>query len=101
MDQPRATRTVKVNKKEGLHARPAELFVKLANQYEATIEVIKNGQRADAKSMLHVLTLAAEYMAELTLVAVGKDADQAIEALVAFVENGFEVNGQVNQQPPD
>ena len=52
-------RTVIVTNPQGLHARPADLFVKLASQFESKIEVIKDGERVDGKSILDILTLAA------------------------------------------
>ncbi len=66
---------------QGLHARPAELFVKTASQYQAKIEVIKDGQRVDGKSILSILTLAAVQGTELSLEATGPDAQQALTAL--------------------
>ena len=59
MADGKISRTVVVTNPQGLHARPADLFVKLASQYQATIEVIKDGERVDGKSILAILTLAA------------------------------------------
>ena len=84
-----ASRNVTIVNPQGLHARPADLFVKLANQFESAIEVIKNGERVDGKSILSVLTLAAEQGTELTIEATGDDADVAIIALTGLVDNGF------------
>jgi phosphotransferase system HPr (HPr) family protein len=97
MGDPKATRTVLINKPEGLHARPAELFVSLATQFEAKIEVLKDDQRADAKSILHVLTLAAVGGTVLRLEAVGVDAEAAVAALAELVERDFSVDGTINQ----
>ena len=82
----------------GLHARPAELFVSLAIRFDAEIEVVKDDQRADAKSMLHVLTLAAVQGTELRIEAVGSDAVAAVDALAELVVSDFEVNGTDSQQ---
>jgi phosphotransferase system HPr (HPr) family protein len=98
MDEPKAARTVVVSKPEGLHARPAELFVRLANRFAASIEVIKDNQRVDAKSILGVLTLAAEQGTELRLEAVGGDAVEALDALVELVTNNFEVDGDLREE---
>lgn len=70
---------------EGLHARPAAEFARCAAGFEATITV--NG--VDAKSLLRILALGLPCGSRLVLEAEGADADGAIAALVALVENGF------------
>ena len=76
-----ASRKVTVLNPQGLHARPADLFAKLANKFQSAIDVIKEGQHANGKSILDLLMLAAEQGTILTIVARGEDADEAIEAL--------------------
>ena len=98
MNPSKAIRTVRIGKPEGLHARPAELFVSLAIRFDAQIEVVKGDRRADAKSMLHVLTLAAVQGTELRIEAVGSDAAAAVEALAELVASDFEVNGTGGQR---
>lgn len=78
----------------GLHARPADMLAKLANTFQSAIDVIKEGQHANGKSILDLLMLAAEEGTALTIVARGEDAHEAIEALgqlmqqmVAFEES--------------
>jgi phosphocarrier protein len=93
MSEPKASRTVVVNKPEGLHARPAELFVKLAQQYDAQIYVIKDNQRVDGKSMLNVLSLAAVEGTRLELEAVGHDAEAALDALQKLFHSDFADDG--------
>ncbi len=92
MDQPRVKRTVTVVNPQGLHARPADLFVKTANRFDAAVEVTKGSETVDGKSILSILTLAAEYGTELEIQAIGADAAEAAEALVTLVEQGFEAN---------
>lgn len=65
-------------------------FVKTANQFSATIEVTKGNETVDGKSILSILTLAAEQGTELEINATGNDAQQALAALSELVENGFE-----------
>lgn len=89
MTQQTARRDVTIVNPQGLHARPADLFVKLANQFESEVGLIKNGERVDGKSILAVLTLAAEKGTELTIEATGHDAAVAINALTELVESGF------------
>lgn len=83
-------RTVVVTNPQGLHARPADGFVKLANQYQAKIEVIKDGERVDGKSILAILTLAAVEGTPLTIEATGPDADAALDALTELVKRNFD-----------
>ncbi len=90
-----ASRTVEVTNPQGLHARPADLFVKLASRYQATIEVIKDGERVDGKSILAILTLAAVQGTQLRLEANGPDADAALQALTELIVRNFDDNGTV------
>ena len=99
MSELKARRTFVINKPEGLHARPAELLAKVASQFEATIELIKDRQRVDAKSILDILTLAAVQGTRLELEAVGDDAQEALDALTELVDSDFAVDGPINQQP--
>ena len=50
---------------QGLHARPADLLVRLANQFESKILIGKNGEVVDCKSMISLMTLGAEKGTEL------------------------------------
>lgn len=84
------TRTIIIQNPQGMHARPAELFVRMALQFDAHIELVNGNQRVDAKSILHLLTLGAEQGTELVLVALGDDAQKAVDALANLVENRFE-----------
>jgi len=81
--------TVKLLNKVGLHARPAVLFVQTANQFKSEIIVIKDDRQADAKSILGVLSLGAEYGDVITIRARGEDQEEALRALVELVENKF------------
>ena len=79
-------RRVVVANRQGLHARPADMFAKTASRFDSKIEVVKGGQRVDGKSILGVLTLVAEQGTELSIEASGPDAQEAIKALVALIE---------------
>lgn len=81
-----ASKDVTIANPQGLHARPADLFSRLANRYDSTIEVIKDGQRVDGKSILDILMLAAVEGTTLTIVARGTDADEAVEALARLLD---------------
>jgi len=73
----------------GLHARPAALVVKLANQFQSDIELIRGEQRVDAKSVLHLMTLAAEQGTNLVLEARGQDAMLAADAIEQLFRQGL------------
>lgn len=73
----------------GIHLRPADLFVRRANEFQSTVEVIKGNERCDGKSVLSVLTLAAVQGTRLTIRVTGPDATKALDALSELVEQGF------------
>jgi phosphocarrier protein len=74
---------------QGMHARPAAEFVKIAARFTAEITVSKDGHAVNGKSILGVMTLAAECGSTIVIAADGPDADEAVAALVALVERGF------------
>ena len=100
MTEPRASRTVVVRNPQGLHARPADRFARLAGRFDATIELVKGGERVDGKSVLNILTLAAVQGTSLGLEAEGHDAEEATQALAELVEKNFEENEEVTDQEP-
>ncbi|HPM41852.1 MAG TPA: HPr family phosphocarrier protein [bacterium] len=73
----------------GLHARAAASFVKIANRYQATIEVEKDGMTVNGKSIMGVLMLAAAKGSEIGVRAAGDDAEDAMEALGPLIEDKF------------
>jgi phosphotransferase system HPr (HPr) family protein len=68
------------------------LFVKLALKFESKIEVVKGHERVDGKSILAILTLAATAGTELTIVAIGPDAQQAVNDLAELAGSDFAEN---------
>jgi phosphocarrier protein len=86
-----AERRVTVVNELGLHARPAAEFVKLASTYQSDIQLSKDGDSVNGKSIMGVMTLAAECGAELIVKAEGVDAEAAVIALEELVANGFGV----------
>lgn len=75
----------------GLHARPAAEFVKMAAKFESTVEVTKDDATVNGKSILGVMTLAAECGSTLTIRSEGSDAEGAVHALSELVKRGFRV----------
>jgi len=73
----------------GLHARPAAAFVKVAGRFAAEVTVGRDDMVVNGKSIMGVMTLAAEPGSELTIRAEGDDAQEAADALVSLVAAGF------------
>lgn len=77
----------------GLHARPAALLVKTAQEYDSEIVMEHDGQIVNAKSIMGILTLGAGQGARITVTAEGHDADMAIRAIeYLFASSFFEEN---------
>jgi phosphocarrier protein len=74
-------RTFTVLNKLGLHARPAALFVQTTHKFKCQVRVIRDGQEVDGKSIMGILTLAAEHGAKLTIVADGPDEEILLNTL--------------------
>ena len=72
---------ITIRHKQGLHARPAALFVQIANKFESIISVKKGEQEVNGKSIMGILMLAAERGSEISLKADGEDARKAVEEL--------------------
>ena len=88
-DQIEIVRTVVIRNKDGLHARPAAEFVKLAARFRSQIFASKEDTEVNGKSIMGVMMLAAECGSELRIRAQGEDAEEAMNELVALVERGF------------
>ncbi len=80
---------VKIVNRLGIHARPATLFTKTASDFDSEIEVEKDGMVVDGKSILGLLMLVAGKGSEIIIRADGPDEEEALEALVKLVEDGF------------
>lgn len=89
MSDSTVRRQVVVLNPQGLHLRPASEIAKAANRFEAKIELVKQGERADAKSILAILTLAAVQGTELWIEAEGLDALSALDELAKLVCQNF------------
>src|SRR5690242_12678393 len=74
-------RTFRIVNRLGLHARPASALVKLAAGFKAEIYVEKEGQRARSTSVIELLLLCGQPDSEVTVVAIGDDAEQAVMAI--------------------
>ncbi|MBP9865010.1 MAG: HPr family phosphocarrier protein [Candidatus Omnitrophica bacterium] len=81
-----------IKNKLGLHARPAALFVQTANQYDSDIDVIKDGEKVNGKSIMGIMTLAIGCGTEITVIAAGADAAEAVAAIEQLIQGNFGEN---------
>lgn len=75
--------------RNGLHARPAAMFVKTASRYQTEIWVEKDGERVNGKSIMGLMMLAAGKGSVLHVEADGEDGATALEELKKLVESSF------------
>jgi phosphocarrier protein HPr len=83
-------KTVKIINKAGMHTRPAATIVKMASKYRCEFYISKNGLNINGKSIIGVMTLAAEMGSEVTLSFDGVDEEQAAEEIVDYFNRGFD-----------
>jgi phosphocarrier protein len=82
-------RRVTIVNPKGLHARAAAKFVALAERFGASVDVVKDGQSVSARSIMGLMMLGAGPGTAIELRAEGWDAKEALDALAALVESGF------------
>jgi phosphocarrier protein HPr len=80
---------VTVKNRAGIHTRPAASIVKLSARFKSEIYIIRDGFQINAKSIIGVMTLAAEQGCKLIIRSVGDDEESAVEKLAELFENGF------------
>jgi phosphocarrier protein HPr len=83
-------KTVKIINKAGLHTRPAATIVKLAAKYKSEFYIYRDGMSINGKSIIGVMTLAAELGSELKLTFDGPDEKEACDEISAYFERGFD-----------
>ena len=82
-------RTFTIVNKLGLHARAAARLVQTANRFQSDITIARDGQSANAKSIMGVLMLAASKGSDVTVRAQGPDGAEALAVLGELIETGF------------
>ncbi|NNM57178.1 HPr family phosphocarrier protein [Acidocella sp.] len=75
--------------RRGLHARAAAKLVTLAERFSASVDVAKDGQRVSARSIMGLMMLGAGQGSRVQLIAEGFDAREALDAIAALIEAGF------------
>jgi phosphocarrier protein len=81
MPMPLLKKKIVVKNKQGLHARPAALFVQIANKFDSRITLRRDEEEVNGKSIMGILMLGAEQGTNITLEAEGDDAQAALEEL--------------------
>ena len=84
-----AERSVRIENRNGVHARPAAEIVKLAARFKSDITIVRDDLEVNGKSIMGVMMLAAEFGSIVTLRAVGPDSEAAVEQLAALISSKF------------
>jgi len=84
------TKDFHVSNKLGIHARPAAMFVKIANRFSCDIFVEKDGEKVNGKSIMGLMMLAAGPGSKVTVHANGHDAHQALTELETHINRKFD-----------
>ena len=82
-------REAQIVNKLGIHARPAAEIVKTAGKFKSSITIVREDLEVNAKSIMGVMMLAAEFGSTVVLRATGDDAEGALDALAACIANKF------------
>lgn len=85
----RVVKKLEIKNKLGLHARAAALLVQTVNKFSAQVRLSADGQSADARSILGVLTLGCPQGSTIEVEAHGEDADRVIRAIEKLVDARF------------
>jgi phosphocarrier protein HPr len=80
---------ITVQNQVGLHARPATFFTQKANEFKSSIWVEKDERKANAKSLLGVLSLGVTGDNDIRIIADGPDENEAVDALAKLIISGF------------
>ena len=95
MESTRTEVQVTIRNTQGLHARPAAQFVRIAGQFDdCDITVIRDGMNVNGKSIMGMMMLAAGPGTELTIVAEGEGADEVCKNLKDLIDSGFGEMGE-------
>jgi phosphocarrier protein HPr len=83
--------TFKILNEEGMHARPAGAFVKVANEFKSTVEIKANGLTKNGKSIMGLMSLGLSKDSEITVITKGEDEIEALKKLGLLIENKFQI----------
>lgn len=83
------TKEIVIKNRSGLHTRPAAAVVKAASKFKSDVQLIRDGFAINAKSIIGVMTLAAEQGSQLTLQIDGADEESAMAEIFNLFDSGF------------
>ena len=89
---PKLEKVLTVMSKQGLHARPAALFVQIAEKFESQVTVKKDNEEVNGKSIMGILMLGAQHQTKVKLIIDGNDAEQAMKELEEFLNKEMEIS---------
>ena len=84
---PLIKKKITVKNKQGLHARPAALFVQIANKFDSRITVKRHKEAVNGKSIMGILTLGAQKGSQIWIEIEGEDAQRAMQELEKIVSS--------------
>ena len=84
------TKTLKIKTESGIHARPAAMFVKVANKFPCEIFVQKDDQEINGKSIIGIMMLALTKGTTITIKADGQKEKEAVKKIAELIENDFD-----------
>jgi phosphocarrier protein HPr len=87
---PTVVRDLVIGNKLGLHARPAAMFVRIANRFASDIQVEKDGEEINGKSIMGLMLLAAGCGSRLKVTVIGGDAEDMVKALEELIARKFD-----------
>jgi len=78
-------KSMKIQLKNGLEARPVAVLVQVASQHESTVYIESAGKKVNAKSIMGMMSLGLDSGAEISVIADGKDEEEAITSIEKFL----------------
>ncbi len=88
--QKKISKELTIVNRLGLHARPAAMFVKIANRHKAELWVEKDGEQVNGKSIMGLMMLAAGQGSKLLITADGSDAEKAVAEITDLIARKFD-----------
>ncbi|OGX07247.1 MAG: phosphocarrier protein HPr [Omnitrophica WOR_2 bacterium GWA2_47_8] len=82
----RIEKEIVILNKQGLHARPAAMFVQIAQKYNSEISVQKDGEVVNGKSIMGILMLGAQHQSKISIAVEGPDAEAALKELEEYLK---------------
>ncbi len=86
------SKEIVITLEDGVHARPAAMFVEKASSYKSEVSIKKDDIVVNAKSIMSIMMLALTKDSIIELIIDGDDEDDAMNDIASFIENGFKPN---------